>query len=450
MGIATSTAVLLAGGASVAASVAGSRNARKAQNAQNDMNAYLAQQKNEQDMMKYYQSRGAALGASYDELMAKPGEPGYDPNLSMFNADGSAKNSAVLPMYLSEMEKNLSGSISDKYDTLAENYDPQRMQDVQSQLAGAEQGMINTVNNVYNGNELAQTNSYLDSIQGQRELGLDGVTRARLQGLDGKVDARLLGSEDMQNARLRGLGMTQDARLSQSQAEAQAILNEGQRNAARQDFTGRSGIVGNSGNAQASTLAALMGAYTDAGVNAAENRLLNAQDASRVYDRNAADRNRVGNLNASDTARNLEMNAVDKSRIADLGEADKFKSFKDNLTNQKNFNQISGALNTISNNQTAVNNSVFAPEAAASNALNAGGFQLGQGRPPTTAVPTYTAPVKTSVFEHLNQGVQGALAGYQLANGLNSMSRPNTIGSDVTGGAPAHYIPGTDQYTIGG
>ena len=416
MGIATSTAVLAAGGLAAGASVMSSRNATKAQNAQNDMNAQLAKQANEMEMQRYYQSRGAAIGASYEELMAKPGEAGYDPNLSMFNADGSAKNSAVLPMYLSEMEKNLSGSISDKYDTLAENYDPERMQNVQGQLAGAEQGMIDTVNNVYNGNELAQTNSYLDSIQGQRELGLDGVTRARLQGLDGNVDARLLGSEDMQNARLRGLGMTQDARLSQSQAEAQAILNEGQRNAAMQDFTGRSGIVGNSGNAQASTLAALMGAYTDAGVNAADNRLLNAQDASRVYDKNAADRNRVGVLNANDTARNLEMNAVDKSRIADLGEADKFKSFKDNLANQKNFNQISGALGTVANNQAAVNNSVFAPEAAASKALNAGGFQLGQGRPPEANIPSFTAPVETSVFEHLNAGVQGALSGYALAN----------------------------------
>tara|TARA_B100000035_G_scaffold126318_2_gene107528 strand:+ start:10329 stop:11690 length:1362 start_codon:yes stop_codon:yes gene_type:complete len=443
MGIATGAALAI-GGMGAASSYMSSRNARKAQNSQNAANAAISKQANEMEMARYYQSRGAAMGASYEELMAKPGDSNYDPNLSLFDQDGSAKQSAILPLYLSEMEKSLSGNISDKYGALAESYDPERMQNIQQQLAGAEQGMIDVVNNVYNGNELATTNSYLDSIQGQRERGLDGVIDARARGLDGTVDARLAGSEDLQSARLRGLDEVQQARLSASQAEAQAILNEGQRNAANQNFTGRSGIVGNSGNAQASTLAALMGAYTDAGVNAADNRLLNAKDASTVYDKNAADRNRVGILNATDTARNLEMNAVDKTRIAEQGEADKFKSYLDNLGNQKNFQQVAGALGTIANNQNAVNASVFAPEMAASKALNAGGFQLGQGRTPEVNVPSYTAPVKSNPFQHINAGIQSGISGYMLANALSTPTTTPTPGgvasvpdytyADMTGG----------------
>lgn len=417
MAIATSTAIAASAAIGVGSSIMSSRSARKAQNSQNSANRAIADEANRMEMERFYQSRGASL----DDI-----------------DNGTIKNSrsAILPYYLSEMEANLSGSISDKYDALAENYDPERMQNIQQQLAGAEQGMIDVVNDVYNGNELANTNSYLDSIQGQRERGLDGVIDARGQGLDGTVDARLLGSEDIQGARLRGLDEIQQARLSASQAEAQAILNEGQRNAANQDFTGRSGIVGNSGNAQASTLAALMGAYTDAGVNAADNRLLNAKDASTVYDKNAGDRNRVGILNATDTARNLEMNAVDASRIADQGEADKYNSYLNNLGNQKNFQQVAGALGTIANNQNAVNASVFSAENAASKALNAGGFQMGQGRAPEVNVPSFTAPVKSNPFQHLNAGLQSGLAGYQLANSFGGMG-----GSGVGGGGGVASVP---------
>ena len=71
---------------------------------------------------------------------------------------------------------------------------------------------------------------------------MQGKSDARFAGAQA-IDARLTGVDLTSGARMMGLDEIQQARLSAAQAEAQSILNEGQRNAARQDFTGRSGIV---------------------------------------------------------------------------------------------------------------------------------------------------------------------------------------------------------------
>jgi hypothetical protein len=580
------TGMVVSGGINYMASKSASKNQLRAQRETNDANARMAQMANEMEMERYFQSRGAAMGATYEELTTRPtrkatqedidnGKAGaigeeieneeYDPELSMFSEDGSSKTSAVLPLYLSDMEREMGANIEDKYQGISEAYDGvgefNRVQELRQGMAGAEQGMVDTVNNVYSGQELSNTNAYLDDILNTRTQGVNSVKAAQLDGLAGKNAARTLGNtavassrltgaseiglartdgtdgvasarlDGSQNlgavrlvgenmvgnarntganlnttARMMGLGEVQDARDSISQAQAQAILNEGQRNAARADFTGRTGIVGNSGNAQAQTLAALMNAYTNAGVNAGNNRLLNAQDASDVYLANAQDIGQAGidnasgmrdalNLNAQDYRTDLVSNASDRkadsvanaqgldlarvanaedlrteymdsaidknaidvgaakdlAKVSEQGALEKFAAYEQNLKNKKDFSQVGSALNNIANNSTAGMGNVYAPENATSSALGNAGMKIGLGAMPEANVPAYTAPVKTSGWEHAGAAIQGGLSGAMLANGLAGSfggGRPTTIGADVTGGAPSHYIPGTDQYTI--
>lgn len=437
-------AAIIGGVAMGGASYLSGRSARKAQTSQNDANAAMAAEANAMEMERYYQSRGAAMGATYDELTARPGSSGYNEDLSMFNPDGSAKKSAVLPLYLSELEGDMAedyqsgySGIDGRYDGLAE-YD--RIQQIRQGLAPSEQGLLNTVNNVYDGTELSEGGRYLDSILNTREQGARGVNTAQILGLQGKSDARFTGAQAMgdarltgvglsTDARLQGLGETQQARLSASQAQAQAILNEGQRNAANQDYTGKSGIVGNSGNAQASTLAALMNAYTSAGVNAASNRVLNAQDGSDVYLANAQDLGAAYLDNATDANNVFLNNANDAdyiatslaSKLAQAREQDSISEmglYENNLANRKNGNQITGALNTIANNSTAGLNNVFAGQDATNRSLRNAGMQIGQGRTPEVNIPSYTAPVKESFLGSAMDGISGGVSTYLMGNSM--------------------------------
>ena len=422
-----------------------SRNARKAQNSQNATNLQLSEMANKMEMERYFQSRGAAMGATYEELTAKPNDPNYNPNLSMFNPDGTAKNSAVLPLYLSQMESDMAddyqetyGALSDSYDGMSE-YD--RVQGFRRGLSGAEQGMIDTVNNVYDGTEMAQGQQYLDTILATKLAGVDDVEAASRQGLQNLSDARFTGAQAMGDARITGAGLSADARLrglsevqnerlSMSEAEAQAILNEGQRNAARANFTGRSGVVGNSGNAQANTLAALMRAYSNAGVNAATNRVLNAQDAAKVYlDNaqdygtayldNATDANKVFLNNATDLAKITTTSAIDRTNALNQGAASDYALYEQNLRNRKDFGKSTGALNTIATNATAGLGSVYADQDATNNSLKRAGMQIGVGRMPEANIPSYTAPIASNPFEYAAAGIQSGLAGYQLANAFS-------------------------------
>ena len=456
-------AAIIGGVATAGASYMASRSQRKAQQSQNDANARMAQMANEMDMERYYQSRGAAMGATYSELVAKPGDSNYDPELSMFNEDGSAKKSAVLPLYLSELEGDMAESFQDSYNEL--DYDGlaeyNRLQNIRQGLGGAEQGMVDTVNQVYDGTGMSTGQQYLDSILNTRLSGVDdvrsasqaglkgksdarfagadGVSSARFRGADAMGNARLLGAEMGMDARLRGLDEVQQGRLSASQAEAQAILNEGQRNAANADYTGRSGIVGASGNSQAATLSALMNAYANAGVNAANNRVLNAQDAADVYLANAqdlgsayvdnaTDANKVYIDNASDLNKIYLDNASEadalardyasaRSRALEQGALADYALYEQNLQNRK-LGQTTGALSAISANSTAGLNNIYAKEDATSNSLRKAGMQIGQGRTPEVNIPSYTAPVKESVMGSLAQGLQGGVSTYLMANAL--------------------------------
>lgn len=440
------------------ASMVASRNARKAQNSQNAANERMANMANEMEMERYYQSRGAAMGATYNELIARPGDANYDPNLSMFNEDGTAKNSAVLPLYLSDLETDMAEDYRSTYGALQGSYDGMseydRIQQIRQGLAPAEQGYLNTINDVYSGNELAQGRSYLDTILNTREQGVSDVNAAQVAGLQGKSDARFAGAGAMGDARmsgvdlatlarLRGLGETQQARLSASDAEAQSILYEGQRNAANQDFTGRSGIIGNSGNAQAQTLAALMNAYSQAGINAANNRVLNAQDASDVYLANAQDLGAAYLDNATDANRVFMDNATDADAIAtetarnyadarERGALAQFALYEQNLANRKDGSQISNALNNASNNARAGLNTVYAGQDATNSSIRNAGMQIGQGRTPEVNIPSYTAPVKDNPLAHVNAGIQGGLSGYMLANSMGGFKTKITAPEGMT------------------
>lgn len=522
------TGMIVGGGMNYMASRSSSKRQAQAQRETNDANARMAQMANEMEMERYFQSRGAAMGATYEELTARPGDENYNSQLSMFNEDGSAKTSAVLPLYLSDMEKELGANIEDKYGAITEAYDPmgeyKKVQGIRDGLAGAEAGMVSTVNDVFSGQELNNTNSYLDSILDTRMSGIQGINTAsanalanksgarfagaegvagarftgagevgsaRQSGTEGMADARFDGSANVGDARLTGanlnitsrmmgLGEVQDARNSISQAEAQAILNEGQRNAARADFTGRSGIVGASGNSQAQTLAALMNAYTNAGVNSANNRLMNAQDASDVYlanaqdlggayidnamdyrtdlvssaeDRkadgvataqdydtarvsNAEDLNKIYLNNATDAEKIMVNTAQDRAKVLEQGALEKFAAYENNLQDRKNVGQVGNVLNAISNNATVGLDNMYAPEKLASSALSAAGMQIGTGRAPEANVPAYTAPVKGSGWQDAAAGVQGALSGAMLANSL--------AGSFGSSSSPT-YKPGWDK-----
>jgi len=307
------------------ASAYGASQNRKAQRGANAANAEQARQANMAEMMRYWQSRGAAMGATYEEMTAQPfledgstPNPQYDPNVSMFSADGSAKHSAVLPMYLSGLESSMGQNIATKYDALQEAYDPEatmaRLQGYREDLQPAVRGQIGTVQDLYSGAELA----------GRQEQ-LDNVNNARAQG----------------------------------------ILMTAQRNAAAQDFTGRSGIIGNSGNAQANTLQALAQGYANAGTQTA--------------------------------ASNMAL-------------------YENDLAQRKNPNLVADTLTGAANASVAGLEQAYAPEKLATNALNQGGYQLGQGRMPEVNVGAITPVSRDNPFAHLSAGINAGVAGYGLAN----------------------------------
>ena len=296
-----------------------------------------------------------------------------------------------------------------------------RIQDLRDDLTLSEQGMIDTVNDVYSGEEMSEGLRYLNSILGQRERNAMDMGSAR------NGNALLTGA-----ARLDGQAGVSGARDSASMAEAIAILNEGQRNAAMQDFTGRSGIVGSSGNAQANTLQALMNAYTQAGVNRANNRVLNAQDEMDV---NVVNAQEYGDARL-DTFQDL-------ANARERAELERFALYEQNLANRKNFAQTTNALNAVANNATAGMNTVYTPENITSDALKRAGMQIGVGTTPEYNTPVYTAPVGTNPVEHLNKGVQGALSGYMLANAMSRGNPPIPAGS-----VPTTDARGLPQYTI--
>ena len=80
-------------------------------------------------------------------------------------------------------------------------------------MAGAEQGMVDTVNQVYDGTEMARGQEYLDSILQTRLGGVSDVEAARRAGLLGKSDARFAGAQAMGDARITGAGLNREARL---------------------------------------------------------------------------------------------------------------------------------------------------------------------------------------------------------------------------------------------
>lgn len=324
MGLMTS-AVIGSAVVGAGASMYGASQNRKSQEQMNAASAEQARQANMDEMMRYYQSRGAAMGASYEELTAKPfladgatPNPAYDPNVSMFSADGSAKHSAVLPMYLSGLEQNMGQNIATKYDALQEAYNPEeamaRLQGYREQLQPAVDGQIGTVQDLYSGAELAGRQEQLDRVN----------------------DAR-----------------------------AQGILMTAQRNAAAQDFTGRTGVVGNSGNAQANVLQALAQGYASAGTQAA--------------------------------ASNMAL-------------------YENDLAQRKNPNLVSDTLTGAANASVAGLEQAYAPERLASGALNQAGYQLGQGRTPEVNVGAITPVSRDNPLAHLSAGINAGVAGYGLAN----------------------------------
>lgn len=345
MGLATAiigSAVVGAG-----ASAYGASQNRKAQRAANDASAEQARQANMDEMMRYWQSRGAAMGATYDELTAKPfladgttPNPDYDPNVSMFSADGSAKHSAVLPMYLSGLESSMGQNIATKYDALQEAYNPEEqmalLQGYREQLQPAVDGQIQTVQDLYSGAELA----------GRQEQ-LDKVNNARAQGM----------------------------------------LMAAQRNAAAQDFTGRSGIVGNSGNAITNQLQALAQGYASAGEKTA--------------------------------ASNMAL-------------------YENDLAQRKNPNLVANTLTGAANASVAGLEQAYAPEKLASGALNQGGYQLGQGRMPEVNVGAITPVSRDNPFAHLSAGLNAGVAGYGL---YNAFGKGGTKYSDPPGTTTTLHRP---------
>ena len=373
--------------AGVGSSIIGGRNARKAQQSQNEANARLADEANEYQREMYLRNRGAS---------------GEDIRTGRYED----ARSAVLPYYSAQLEEDLANRITQGYDALTEAYNPMgeygRIQDLRDDLSFAEQGMIDTVNDVYSGEEMSEGLRHLNSILGQRERNAMDMGSARYG------NALLTGG-----ARLDGQAGVSGARDSASMAEALAILNEGQRNAAMQDFTGRSGIVGNSGNAQANTLQALMNAYTQAGVNAANNRVLNAQDEMDV---NVVNAQEYGDARL-DTFQDL-------ANARERAELERFALYEQNLANRKNFAQTTDALNAVANNATAGMNTVYTPENITSDALKRAGMQIGVGTTPEYNTPVYTAPVKSNPLDHVNAGINSGLSGYMLANAISNSAAP--------------------------
>lgn len=427
MAIATGTAVALAAGATAlgaGATIYSSRQAKKAAQATNAANERMASDANKSEMLRYYESRGGAMGASMDELMARPGQAKYDPDLSVFNEDGTAKRSAVMPLYLSGLEQGMSGNIEDKYNQMQEMYDPQRMQNVANEMAGAEQGMMDAVNDLYSGQEFRDKQNYLDNIQDTRLSGLDNILSARMGANQGIADARMQNVDGLAQAR-------EDASL----AQAQVILNEAQRNAAQQDFTGRSGIVGNSGNAQANTLQALMTGYGNAAQNAAKGRLATARD-----------RGQANVLNAMDSGKATEADALARAQAREKAAGDAYNLYKSDLSQRKE-NQAGSVIGGVASNQQTAQNAMMLPEMATSKALNAGGFQLGQGR-----MPEYNVAAQVPVPRGPNPF---SVVGDALKTGLGFATMFGGMGGGGTGGAistlPSYdYNSLTSSYGSGG
>ena len=346
MAIATSTAVMAASAVGAGASIMGQRNARKSAKETNRANQQMAAEANAAEMLRYYQSRGAAMGATLEELMARPGDPLYKEGVSMFNPDGSAKESAVLPMYMSDLESSMGDNISEKYDVLQEAYNPEqelaRIQQYRQDLMPAVAGQVQTVQDLYSGQELAN-----------RQADLDEVNRARTEG----------------------------------------ILMAAQMNARAQDFTGRSGIVGNSGNAITNQLQALARGYQSAGEKTA--------------------------------AANMALKEND-------------------LAQRKNPNTVAGALTGAANASVAGLNTMFAPEKATSTALNQGGFQLGQGRMPEYNVGAQAPIPGYNAGSAIMGGLNAGLGAYTLAQAYKpkpAYSSPAAMMADSMP-APARWNTG--------
>ena len=430
MGVATAIiGSALIGGA---ASMSSARSAKKAQQSQNDANRAIADEANRMEMERFFQSRGASL----DDI------------------DSGAINnarSAILPYYLSGLENNLASGIEEKYGALQEAYNPNEMATemggYRDSLAGAEQGAVGAIQGIYDGSQLSESQQYLQGITDQRLQGQNQIDLAR-QGIGearaGVGDARgLVGDarEQVINAR-DGIA---DARNAGLQSQATAMTLEAQRQANQRN---RNGV--NTGLGGAHTLQALMNQYVGMAGRRADIDVLNQRDQV-LNEQDRVQTAQEGVLTAKDaitTAGEGLQGVRERSRINELDEAAKFAAYEQNLAEQKNIGQINNTLNALAANQTAGVQNYFLPENATASALNKGGFQLGQGRAPEYNVPSYTAPTPSNPMAHLNAGVQSGLGGYMLAKGIQGMNRPTTIGASVTGGAPSHYIPGADQYTI--
>ena len=332
--------------AGVAMNAIGQRKARKSAERQNAANIAQAQQATRDETERYMWSRGGAMGATLDEMMAKPGDPLYKEGVSMFNPDGSPTKSAVLPLYLAGMENTMGQNMQAKYDAIQEAYNPEesmaKLQGYREAVQPAVDGQIATVQDLYSGAELA----------GRQEQ-LDKVNNARAQGM----------------------------------------LMAAQRNAAAQDFTGRSGIVGNSGNAITNQLQALAQGYASAGEKTA--------------------------------ASNMAL-------------------YENDLAQRKNPNLVGGALTGAANAGVAGLEQAYAPEKLASSALRGAGMITGTQAMPEVNVGAQTAVPGYNPGNMLTAGINAGTAAY----GLSQAFRPKTIGPDTTGGFVSQYQPKTDTYSI--
>jgi hypothetical protein len=319
-----STATAVAGGAAalgVGTSLYGQKKARGAAKDLNAANIAQAQQATRDETERYMWARGGAMGATLEEMMAKPGDPLYKEGISMFNPDGSPTKSAVLPLYLSGMENTMGQNMQAKYDAIQEAYNPEesmaKLQGYREDLQPAVDGQIATVQDLYSGAELA----------GRQEQ-LDNVNNARAQGM----------------------------------------LMAAQRNAAAQDFTGRSGIVGNSGNAITNQLQALAQGYAGAGEKTA--------------------------------ASNMAL-------------------YENDLAQRKNPSLVSGALTGAANAGVAGLEQAYAPEKLASSALRGAGMITGTQAMPEVNVGAQTAVPGYNPGSAIMGGVNAGLGAYGLAQAFS-------------------------------
>ena len=418
-------AAVVGGVVAAGSSYSSSRNARKAQNSQNANSARLASE------AKYAREKEWALsnGMSLNDFE---------------NGTFDGARSAIQPFYNHELEGDLAQNISNKYGSLQEAYNPeemtQRMDGYRSSLADSELGAVGAIQGIYDGSQLSESQQYLQGItdqrlqgQGQIDLARQGIGDARMgvggaRGLVG--DAR----EQMINAR-DGIA---DARNAGLQSQATAMTLEAQRQAGNNNTV--NGVRTGLGGAQ--SLQALMNAYVGMAGNRSNVDVLNQRDQV-LNEQDRVKTAQEGVLTAKDaitTAGEGLQGVRERAKIDELNETAKYAAYEQNLAEQKNAGQITNTLNSLANNQTAGVNNYFLPENVTTGALAKGGYLKGQtARASQYNTPSYTAPVKKGILEHVGAGVQGGLSTYMLASALGGGG--STTVSGTGSGVSYNHVP---------